>query len=53
MLLNVLYWIILILCLLGVVVVTTTYPNWHYVGGGATIALFIIIGLRSFRTEIK
>lgn len=53
MLLNLLYWILLVLCFIGVVVVTTGHANYYYINSGATLILFIIIGLRSFRTEIK
>lgn len=52
MLLTVLYWVILVLCMLGVVVISP-FENYHYWHDGALLALLIIIGLRSFRTEVK
>jgi hypothetical protein len=52
-LLNILFWLLLVLWALGIVIVSTASPNWHYINGGALLALFIIIGLRAFRTEVK
>jgi hypothetical protein len=56
MLLNVLYWVLLILWGLGVIIVNTTYQGWHgivYLNSGLILVLFIIIGLRVFRTPIQ
>ena len=53
MLLNILYWVILILSALGIVAIPQTDPNSRYITGGAWIALFVIIGLRVFRTAVQ
>jgi hypothetical protein len=52
-LLNILFWLLVVLWALGIVVVSNVSPNWHYVNGGGLLLLFIIIGLRSFRTPIQ
>lgn len=51
MILTILYWVILVLCLLGVF----APPTWPYgarLNGIAAVALFVIIGLRLFRTSL-
>ena len=52
-LLSILYWVILILSAIGVIAIPETSPNGRYVRGGAYLVLFIIIGLRVFRTSIQ
>jgi hypothetical protein len=50
--LSLLYWIILVLSIIGVF----APPSWPYatrISGGAWVALFIIIGLRIFRMPIQ
>jgi hypothetical protein len=51
-LLPILYWIILILSIIGVF----APPAWaygRYIGGGATVILFVIIGLRLFKVSLQ
>lgn len=50
-LLPVLYWIVLILSLIGVFA-PPTWAYGRYLGGGATAVLFVIIGLRIFRMPL-
>ena len=49
-LLSILYWIILVLAALGFFALQATYPR---IGIGAEMVLFILIGLKSFRTPIQ
>lgn len=51
-LLPILYWIILILSIIGVFA-PSTWPNGRFISGGAYTVLFIIIGLRIFRIPIQ
>lgn len=51
MLLDVLFWVFLILSCIGVL----APPTWPYgprISGGAWIVLFVIIGLRAFRVSL-
>lgn len=51
-LLSILYWVILILSLIGVF----APPSWPYaprISGTAWVVLFIIIGLRVFRVSLQ
>lgn len=51
-LLPILYWIVLILSIIGVF----APPAWaygRYIGGGAATVLFVIIGLRLFRVALQ
>jgi len=50
--LAILYWIILVLALLGWFA-PATWPYGRYVGGGAQAVLFVIIGLRLFRVPLQ
>jgi hypothetical protein len=52
-LLNILYWVILVLSILGIITIPPTNPNYRYINGASWIALFIIIGLRIFRTSVS
>lgn len=52
MLLPVLFWVVLILSIIG----TFAPPAWtygRYIGGGASTVLFVIIGLRLFRVALQ
>ncbi len=51
-LLPILYWIVLILSLIGVFA-PATWPYGPRISGGAWAVLFIIIGLRIFRIPIQ
>lgn len=44
---TLLYWIIVILCLLGVLA-PATWTNSRYIHGGATVILFILLGIKVF-----
>lgn len=51
MLLDVLFWVILVLSCIGVF----APPSWPYgarISGGAWVVLFILIGLRAFRVSL-
>lgn len=50
-LLPILYWVILILSLVGVFA-PPTWAYGRYLSGGSAAILFIIIGLRIFRTPL-
>jgi len=50
-LLPALYWIILILSIIGVFA-PATWPNGARISGLSWVALFVIIGLRIFRIPI-
>ena len=50
-LLPLLFWIILILAILGTFAPAAWVPG-RYLGGGATIVLFIIVGLKLFRVPL-
>jgi hypothetical protein len=52
MLLPVLYWVILVLAIIGVFVPIDKYPHARYLNGIVVIVLFVIIGLRSFRMAV-
>lgn len=52
MLLTVLYWVILVLAIIGVFVPVDAWPHSRYLNGIAVIVLFIIIGLKVFRTAV-
>lgn len=51
-LLNVLFWVILVLIVIGVFA-PITWAHGPLVVSGAFVALFVIIGLKSFRTPIQ
>lgn len=51
-LLPILYWIVLILSILGYFA-PATWTAGRYVVGGASAVLFIIIGLRLFRVPLQ
>lgn len=51
-LLPILYWIVLILSIIGVFA-PATWPYGRYIGGGAATVLFVIIGLRIFRIPLQ
>jgi hypothetical protein len=51
-LLTILYWVILVLSLIGWFA-PPTWPHGIYIRGGSAVALFIIIGLRVFRTAVQ
>jgi hypothetical protein len=52
-LLNTLFWVILILWALGfAIVANTTYPHAVLYHSGVLLALFVIIGLKCFKTPI-
>ena len=51
MLLTILYWVILVLAVIGVFV-PPTYPTVRYASGIVWIALFVIIGLKIFKTPL-
>lgn len=51
-LLPILYWIVLILSVIGYFA-PATWPGGRYLSGGAATVLFIIIGLRIFRIPIQ
>jgi hypothetical protein len=53
MFLNILYWLILVLSVLGIVAIPPTNPNSRFYYGGAWLALFIIIGIRAFRIAVN
>lgn len=50
--LSLLYWIILILSIIGVFA-PASWPYGARISGGAWVALFVIIGLRIFRMPIQ
>lgn len=53
-LLPILYWIVLILSVIGYFAPGPATPTWGYrLSGGAATVLFIIIGLRIFRIPIQ
>lgn len=49
-LLSILYWVVLVLAALGFFVLQATYPR---IGISAELILFILIGLKSFRTPLQ
>jgi hypothetical protein len=52
MLLTILYWVILVLAIIG----AFTPPSWaygRYVSNLTIIALFVIIGLKTFKTPLQ
>ena len=51
-LLPILYWIILILSIIGVLA-PASWPHGPRISGGAWVVLFIIIGLRIFRIALR
>lgn len=51
-LLPILYWIVLILSIIGIFA-PPTWPGGRYISGFAAAVLFIIIGLRIFRIPIQ
>jgi hypothetical protein len=51
MLLPILYWVILVLAVIGVFV-PPTYAPVRYINGVVLIVLFIIIGLKIFKVPI-
>lgn len=51
-LLPILYWIILILSLLGIFAPATQYPYATRISGLSWVALFVIIGLRIFKMPL-
>ena len=51
-LLSILYWVLLVLWALGFVIETNGSIYVGYLHTGYLLALFVIIGLRSFRTPI-
>lgn len=51
-LLAILYWVILILALIGAFVPNDYWPR-AYIGNVAWIVLFVIIGLKIFRTPLQ
>jgi hypothetical protein len=51
-LLPILYWIVLILSVIGYFA-PVTWPGGRYLSGGAATVLFVIIGLRIFRIPIQ
>ncbi len=50
--LPLLYWIVLILSLIGYFA-PPTWPGGRWLTGGAATALFIIIGLKLFRIAVQ
>lgn len=50
--LAILYWIILVLSIVGVFA-PATWPYGPRISGGAWVVLFILIGLRIFRMPIQ
>lgn len=50
--LSLLYWIVLILSIIGVFA-PATWPFGSRISGGAWVVLFVIIGLRIFRMPIQ
>lgn len=55
MLLSLLYWIVLILSVIGYFVpIGPNPPTWGYrLSGGAATVLFVLIGLRDFRVSLQ
>lgn len=53
MLLSLLYWIILVLAIIGVFLPPTSWPNAGRMTNLVLIVLLIIIGLRDFRMPIQ
>lgn len=51
MLLPILYWVILVLSVIGLFI-PPTYTPARYANGVVLIALFIIIGLKIFKTPL-
>jgi hypothetical protein len=49
-LLAILYWVILVLAVIGVVFLAATWPH---AGNLSILALFILIGLKIFRTPLE
>lgn len=49
---TLLYWIVLILSVIGVFA-PPTWTYGRYIGGGAATVLFVIIGLRIFRIPLQ
>lgn len=50
--LTILYWVILVLSSIG----WFAPPTWEYgryISGGSAIALFVLIGLKTFKTPIQ
>lgn len=50
--LAILFWVILVLAALGYFAPASWVPG-RYLGGGATLVLFIIVGLRLFRVSLQ
>lgn len=50
--LAILFWVILILAAIGAFAPPSWVPG-RYLGGGATLVLFVIIGLRLFRVPLQ
>lgn len=51
-LLPILFWVILVLAAIGYFAPLAWVPG-RYLGGGATLILFIIVGLRLFRVALQ
>lgn len=51
MILTILYWVFLALMLFGLA--PDSWPNGRRIGWGGALILFIIIGLRLFRTSLN
>lgn len=51
-LLPILYWIILVLAVIGVFVPTERWPFGARISGFASIVLFVLLGLRVFRIPL-
>jgi hypothetical protein len=52
-LLAILYWVILVLLIIGVFTPVDAWPHARYGVGIASIVLFILIGLKVFKTSLS
>ena len=52
MLLTILFWVILVLAIIGLFVPVDTWPYGRHLGNVTIVILFILIGLKIFRTPL-
>jgi hypothetical protein len=52
-LLTILYWVILVLAIIGAFVPTENWPFAPRITNGIILVLFIIIGLKMFKTPLQ
>jgi hypothetical protein len=52
-LLAILFWVILVLAAIGSFVPLDTWPHARYFSGFTVIVLFVIVGLKIFRTPLQ